>query len=84
MPKRKHMCEGKFETGISGENQSRKLPRIVASSSCNKSLKKPLEKTVPWPNGKKPKLPKKQNNTIQKHPKKKLKNVDARWSTTTV
>lgn len=70
MPKRKHMCEGKFERGISGESQSRKLPRIVASSTCNKSLKKPLEKTVPRPNGKKPKLPKKQNNTIQKRPKK--------------
>jgi hypothetical protein len=65
------MCEGKFERGISGENQSRKLPRLVASSSCDKSLKKPLEKTVPRPNGKKPKLPKKQNNTIKKRQKKK-------------
>jgi hypothetical protein len=64
------MCEGKFERGISGENQSRKLPRLVASSSCDKSLKKPLEKTVPRPNGKKPKLPKKQNNTIKKRQKK--------------
>lgn len=64
------MCEEKFGRGISGENQSRKLPRIVASSSCDKSSKKPLEKTAPRSTGKKPKLPKKQNNIIQKRQKK--------------